>query len=345
MCCPGSPSSSRTRTQRRGCRSASGRRCTSGRWTSTRPTWQQLWKGTPAAKWVNDPKVVKLVENPSKRLAKAEVAARDLSAAGQKILNEKGLLRTDTAEARPNLPRKQAAEVLGREPKGITGEPYYVPHTLEPQSAPNVLTAGGGGKAVPRAPGATKQNLGHLFLNGKMHLRSDVLGTEFLRRVKYVKYDEIHNALTRGAIPVTRQQLEEHYGGQLPKGYEYMRAKPSDRIPATMRARVADQQPDRQADPEPDRPARLAARRGVHDHQPGAGCPAGRQVLHRPEVDGEGRDRRVHEDEPGCPDAGAEAVDVLADGCARAQAGVLHEQLRRQQHHVRRQDRRPGRSA
>jgi len=188
----------------------------------------QLWKGTPAEKWATDPAVTKLVTQPSKKVAAAEQAARNLSLAGEKLLRDKKLLSEDTAGARPSLTKKQASEVLGRDVQTIHGSPYYLPHTLEDAGKPaNPLSASGGGKGVPRKLGATKQNLGVLALTGKMHLRGDVLGPEFLRRVKFVKYDEIHNALVRGAVRISKQELDQHHGGNLPQGWEYVRTKPT----------------------------------------------------------------------------------------------------------------------
>jgi hypothetical protein len=186
----------------------------------------RLWKGTPLEKVIADPTIQKLVTTPSKRMARAEPHARMISAQGAKLYKDKGLLKDETASARAELTKQQAADILGRPVKEIHGDPYYFPHTMEPARNANPLTSGGGGKGVPRPPGSTKQNLGVLALRGKLHLRTDVLGPEFLRRVKYVKYDEVHNALVRGAVRLTHQQIEHEYGGHLPKGWEYVRTKP-----------------------------------------------------------------------------------------------------------------------
>lgn len=204
----------------------------------------QLWKDTPAAAILKDAKTRQLITNPSKKLAAAETAARQLSRTGETLLKQRGLLKDETATARPDLTKRQASEVLGRPVKQLHGDPYYVPHTFE-QDARNVnpLAMSGGGKAAPRKLGSMKQNTGGLFFTGKMHLRSDVLGPEFLRRVKYLKYDEIHNGLVRGAIRVTKKQIDENLGGHLPAGYEYIRAKPGQRIPATIRGQSTDHVP------------------------------------------------------------------------------------------------------
>lgn len=185
-----------------------------------------LWKGTPLEGVANDAKIEKLALTPSPRMVKAEPQARMLSKQGAQLYRDKKLLREETAAARPELTKTQAEKVLGRPVKTITGEPYYFPHTMEPARNVNPLQSAGGGKGVPRAPGSSKQNLGVLALRGKLHLRTDVLGPEFLRRVKYVKYDEIHNALVRGSIRMTAKQIEE-LGGHPPKGWDYMRTKPA----------------------------------------------------------------------------------------------------------------------
>jgi len=195
-----------------------------------------LWKATPLESVANDAKIQQLALTPSKRMVKAEPQARMISQQGAALLKDKKLLTDETAAARPELTKKQASEVLGRPVKPITGDPYYFPHTMEPPRNVNPLKSAGGGKAMPRKPGSTKQNLGVLALQGKMHLRTDVLGPEFLRRVKYVKYDEIHNALVRGSVRLSHQDIVERHGGQLPKGYEYVREKASTRIPPTIRA-------------------------------------------------------------------------------------------------------------
>ena len=195
----------------------------------------QVWQGSKAERWASDPKVKQLVLHPSKKLVRAEREARRLSAAGEKLLKQRGLLTDETAAARPGLTRRQVSELLGRPARQLHGDPFYLPHTLDTEARSIDPLRSGGGKGVPRRLGATKQNQGALVLTGKLHLRGDVLGPEFLRRVKFLKFDEIHNALVRGAVRVTRKDLEEHYGGQLPKGYEFIRVKPGERIPATMR--------------------------------------------------------------------------------------------------------------
>lgn len=187
----------------------------------------QLWKGTPLEKTITDPGVRKLVLSPSKRMVSAEPQARMLAKQGAQLYKEKGLLKDETATERASLTKQQASEHLGRPVKEIHGDPFYFPHTMEPAKNANPLVSAGGGRGVPKKLGSTKQNLGVLALKGKLHLRSDVLGPEFLRRVKYVKYDEVHNALVRGAVRITHQQIEQRYHGALPDGWEYVRTKPT----------------------------------------------------------------------------------------------------------------------
>ena len=136
---------------------------------------------------------------------------------------------------RVELPKRAASEALGRPVRELHGQPYYIPHVAEQTVEVNPLGGRGGGKAEPRRLSSTKRNEGTLFLRGKLSLRPDVLGPEFLRRVKYVKYQEIHKALVDGAIKTTMQELERNYDGKLPKGYEYIRRTAADRIPGSMR--------------------------------------------------------------------------------------------------------------
>lgn len=212
----------------------------------------ELWRGTPAAEVAANPKIRTLVQSPSKRMVAAEPAARALADEGATLFKQVGRLQDETAAMRPDLTKVQASQVLERPVKTITGNPYYFPHTFEPHRATDPFTMTGGGKGVPRLPGTAKQNKGILALTGKIHLRSDVLGPEFLRRVKYVKYDEVHNALIRGAVPVTRRMLDENLGGKLPKGWEYVREKATTKVPFTMRAEGTAHTPIHELIPDPE---------------------------------------------------------------------------------------------
>lgn len=194
----------------------------------------KLWKGTPNEAALT-PKVRELSLHPSNRMVRAEPEFREISAQGARLYRQTGKLTAETEAARPGKTKAQAAEVLGRPVKEITGEPYYFPHTTGPVPYASPLEARGGGRGPQQRLGSTKENKGVLALAGKLHLRSDVLGPEFLRRVTRIKYEEIHNALRRGAVRITRAQLEEHHGGKLPNGWEYLREKPSTRIPFDLR--------------------------------------------------------------------------------------------------------------
>jgi len=207
-----------------------------------------LWRGKHNEAIANDPVVNRLVESPSNKMARAEPALRALSKEGERLLQRHGSL--GDVEHRPGLTKTQAAEELGRPVKTITGDPYYFPHTVEPVPTRTPLANVGGGKAVPRRLGTTKRNLGILALQGKMHLRSDVLGPEFLRRVKYVKYDEVHNALVRGAVRLTKDEIQQR--GGIPKGWEYIREKASTRVPFSLRREEATGTPLEQLMPKPE---------------------------------------------------------------------------------------------
>jgi hypothetical protein len=195
----------------------------------------EFWKGTPNEKVITDPKVVNLALNPSKRMLAAEPQLRGLSREGEALMVKERRLNPDLADARPGLTKRQVSESLGRPAKEITGQPYYFPHTLEPVKPSSPLAATGGGKGVPRVPGTMKRSTGALSLYGNMHLRGDVLGPEFLRRVVHVKYNEIHNALRRGAVRATGEEIRQRWGGKLPPGWEYVRQNASTRIPPTLR--------------------------------------------------------------------------------------------------------------
>jgi len=194
-----------------------------------------LWRGTRNEATLT-PKVRDLVLNPSKRMQIAEPAIRQLSEEGAKLFKEQGRLSDEAELFRPDLTKQHVAEALGRKPKEITGDPYYFPHKPEEVRAKSPFAAEGGGKGVPRKPGTAKKNTGFLFTHGKVHLRTDLLGPEFLRRVTLGKYDEVHNALVRGSMPVTRDYLEMVHGGQLPQGWEFVRPKASTKIPGDLRS-------------------------------------------------------------------------------------------------------------
>lgn len=210
-----------------------------------------LAEAFPELKRVLTPKVEALVLKPTDRMVKAEPQLREISKQSEKLAKSQGWLADDTAEARPALIRRQAGEILGRPARVVTGDPYYFPHALEPEPVRSPLKMGGGGKAHPRVPGTMKQNEGILLRTGKMHLSSDLLGPEFLRRVKVYRYSETHNALRRGAIRATAQEIRDNFGGKAPQGWDYLRTPPVQKIPPTMRGESDIRMPLTDAVPDP----------------------------------------------------------------------------------------------
>jgi hypothetical protein len=196
----------------------------------------ELWQGTENAELLT-PKVRDLILTPSKRMTAAETEARALSEKGADLLKLDDTVR----DARPDLVRRQASEVLGRDLEPLHGDPYYMPHVLEPGPIKDPLRAGGGGRGAQRKLGTEKRNQGKLLLAGKLHLRGDILGPEFMRRVTKLKYEEIHDALVRGGVRMTGRELDELFNGKAPKGYEFILKKPSQRLPLGARLESAKQ--------------------------------------------------------------------------------------------------------
>jgi len=182
----------------------------------------EYWQGTENGKNLT-PEVQKLMEEPSAKMQVAENHARSLSASGAELLKLRGALSQESELDRPGRFREQAAENLGRDLKPFDAEPFYIPHTTDPVTGSHPMNFVGGGKAEPRDLGTTKQNLGQLFSEGKLDLKNDVLGPEFARRVKWLKFHGIHEALKRGAPRMTYDELMTHYGGRAPKGWDYLR--------------------------------------------------------------------------------------------------------------------------
>lgn len=215
----------------------------------------ELWKGTPNEWVTTSEKARHLALHPDAKIQAAETAARHLSSEGEKLLRGSKRLKEEAAKARPGLSKKQASEALGRPVRSITGNPYYitdVPIGTQKAVSPLAIRGGGGGPA--RAPGSAKRNLGKLFLSGRMHVRSDVLGPEFLKRVKFVKYDEIHNGLVRGAVRVTDEdlaRLNKEGVAQVPKGWQYVRQHHREKKPLTMRGETEEHVPLSELIPNP----------------------------------------------------------------------------------------------
>jgi len=194
----------------------------------------QYWRGTPNEAELT-PKVTHLAEHPSKKMIRAEPVFRAFARSGAEELKAGGKLSLESEYSRPGRFKVQASEALGRQVRPITGDPYYFPHTTEPVRGSHPFQSVGGGKAPPRAPGTTRQNRGILFSLGKVGLRKDVLGPEYLRRVKWNKFQEIHNALREAAPRFTYDEIMGMEGGKIPKGWEYVRPDASHRVPFSIR--------------------------------------------------------------------------------------------------------------
>jgi hypothetical protein len=196
----------------------------------------EFWQGTDNGALLT-PKVRDLILHPTKKMLAAEREARSLSEAGADLLKIDPTVRG----ARPELVRKQVSEMLDRQARPVHGDPYYMPHVLEPEAFRDPFRSAGGGKAKQRKLGTEKQNTGKLLLGGKLHLRGDILGPEYLRRVTKLKYDDIHDALLHGSLRVTRRELDQIFGGKTPPGYEFILEKPSQRLPVGARLESATQ--------------------------------------------------------------------------------------------------------
>lgn len=99
-------------------------------------------------------------------------------------------------------------------------EPLYLPDTA------HVERRGifGRGRTATHAPSApVHRSSGMLFRVGQLALEPDVLSPEYLRSVVYAHYVDLHEALLEAATPIFR-------GESLPKGWEYVRRLPGERI-------------------------------------------------------------------------------------------------------------------
>src|SRR4029077_11115488 len=147
-----------------------------------------------------------------------------LSEAGAGLAKERGALSEESELDRPGRFKDQVATMLGRPTTDIHGDPFYLPHTIEPAKGSSPFQMVGGGKAETRVPGSMKQNLGELFAAGKIDFDHDILGPEFGRRVKWLKFYSIHQALKRGAVRMTWDELHRaDPTGKPPPGWDYLR--------------------------------------------------------------------------------------------------------------------------
>lgn len=199
-----------------------------------------FWKDTSNGDDLTD-QVQALMLEPTSKMVNAEAEARALSQAGANLLKRRGALSEESEIDRPGRFKQQVSDYLGHPIESLHDDPYYIPHTTEAmwRKGSHPLEQVGGGKAEPKRLGSTKQNLGELFASGKLDLANDVLGPEFLRRVKWLKFHGIHEGLKRGAVRVTWDDLHQmHPSGQPPKGYDFLRTSVTHRASDSVRVRL-----------------------------------------------------------------------------------------------------------
>lgn len=111
-------------------------------------------------------------------------------------------------------------------------EPVYLPDLSAAKGEDTLSLARGGGKAEPAKIGAQRQNKGVLFMSGQLIMDPAVLNTTWLKAVKYRHYQDIHDEMIANARTLPK-------GETLPKGWEYIREKRSDKVRA-----IDQQKPD-----------------------------------------------------------------------------------------------------
>ena len=177
-------------------------------------------------KVLENPKIRELVDHPNPKIEKAIPAFRELSHVDAALKIKHEVLDPNAAELRPTYHQRIAAQELGREARGTGHAPAYVPDVAHPRDLANAeMNPRGGGIGQPTLTGSMRQNKGTLFRTGQLMLHPDVLGTEYLRTIKYGLFDDIHNELMSSAV-----RLEK--GQHLPEGWEYIR-RPSSPRPGT----------------------------------------------------------------------------------------------------------------
>jgi hypothetical protein len=200
---------------------------------------KEYWGDTPNGKAITD-KVAELMTNPSEKMQAAEPLMRHVSEEGAGLYKLKGVLSEESEKDRPGRFRDMVAGELGRSPEDVQlhGDPFYVPHQREPVKGSGAMQSVGGGKAEPRLLGTAKQNQGELFSRGLLDLHNDVLGPEFNRRVKWLKFWGIHQALKRGAVRISYDKLMSEYDGKAPKGYTFLRTSVPQRESQQLAAQI-----------------------------------------------------------------------------------------------------------
>lgn len=193
---------------------------------------------SPAAqtlKVITNPRVQRLFDNPSAKMEKVIVTARDVAE------QQKGLLKVadETAESRRFLPARIAGGArfdpdLGEwvggpsvddlKARGL--DPIYMPDTSAKARTVEV-GRGSGGIGVTQPTGNMKQNRGVLQMAGQVVLDPATLNESFLRAAKYEHYSGIHNKLLDFAEPIDYPR----------PGMTLIRKKRSDRVPARDRHR------------------------------------------------------------------------------------------------------------
>lgn len=126
----------------------------------------------------------------------------------------------------------KAAELRAEIASAGRPEPVYLPDLSSVKGEDALSLARGGGKAEPAKIGAQRQNKGVLFLSGQLIMDPAVLNRTWLKAVKYRHYQDIHDEMIANARTLPK-------GETLPKGWEYIREKRSDKIRA-----VDQQKPD-----------------------------------------------------------------------------------------------------
>lgn len=105
-------------------------------------------------------------------------------------------------------------------------EPVYLPDMSQVrETGADAFLGRGGGKGQPTKTGAQRQNQGILFMSGQLIMDPAVLNASWLKAVKFRHYNDVHDTLVENADRFAKSET-------LPKGWEYVRAKRSDKISA-----------------------------------------------------------------------------------------------------------------
>lgn len=176
---------------------------------------------------IENPRVQKRFDAPTPKVKKVIDEARAL---GEK---QKGLLGIDdaTAEAARYRPARIAGGARLEDGEWVGGpsieelkarglDPVYFPD-IDTVRQPTFSFNSGGGKGLPKRPGATKQNTGALMMAGQLVHNPAVLNKSWLEAVKFQHYKDTHSALIEMATE----------SPDIPHGYQAIRELPSERVP------------------------------------------------------------------------------------------------------------------